>query len=193
MRAFLGYAADVVVRPRATFRALLADPRRVSFGFGGILALSVAYFASISLGIKHNGGMKPDAKRLVLRIPASRYYAYERFFILPVGLGETILTAGVIRLLAQRWGGQGRFEDLFALFGFSHVTIIPSMTIPDTAAIFLPMRRGNLSYVVPGTLWMLVLLILAIQEAEHLPWAKSVAVALPAALANAAVEYIFIR
>jgi hypothetical protein len=37
----------------------------------------------------------------------------------PVGLAGTILASGVIRLVARWWNGQGHFEDLFALLGFS--------------------------------------------------------------------------
>ncbi len=192
MRAFLRYAIGVAVQPQATFRKLLDDPRRVAVGLGGLGALSAAYGIGISIGLRRHPDWTPD-RAPVLRIPPERYYAYERFFILPVAIAETLLTAGVVRLLAQPLHGRGRFEDLFALFGLSHSTVVVSMALPDTVEHFLPRRYRTRPYVYLGTLWILALLILAIRETERLPWTTSVAIALPATLANAAVEYIFIR
>ncbi len=196
MLTFVRYAIGVTVRPRATFRTLLADSARVRVGFGGLLALAAAYAAGISIGLARHPGWTPD--RPVLRIPPRRYYFWERLFILPVAVGETVLTAGVARLLARARGGHGRFEDLFALFGLAHATLVPSMAVPDAAgALLRPRRATRHLYYAPavygGTLWMLALLVLAIHEAEGLSWAESAAVTLPAAMANAAVEYVFIR
>lgn len=192
MRVFLRYAAGVTVRPRATFRAVLADSHRVYAGLGGLLALSAAYGSGISIGLRRHPEWTPD-RRPALRIPPERYYTYERFFILPVAIGETVVTAGIARLIAQALGGQGRFEDLFALLGLSHTTVVLSMAIPDTIEHFLPRRFHVRPYVYAGTVWMLALMALAVKEAERLSWVESTVVVLPAALANAAVEYVFIR
>lgn len=192
MQTFLHYAAGVTVQPRDTFRLLRADPHRVAVGFGGLLSLSAAYGIGISIGLRRHPDWTPD-RAPVLRIPPERYYTYERFFILPVAIAETLVTAGVVRLLAHAWNGQGRFEDLFALFGLSHTTLVLSMALPDAVEHFLSRRFRTRPYVYLGTLWMLALLVLAIRETEHLPWTQSTAIALSALLANAMVEYIFIR
>ena len=116
MLTFVRYSANLIVHPRLTLRAMLTDPRRVAFGLMGLLALTAIYFLNISILITKD--LHPT-EPLVLRIPREQYYLYERCFLLPVAIGGTILSAGVIRLTARLWGGQGHFEDLFALLSFS--------------------------------------------------------------------------
>ena len=114
MLTFVRYSANLIVHPRLTLRAMLTDPRRVAFGLMGLLALTAIYSLNISILITKD--LHPT-EPLVLRIPREQYYLYERCFLLPVAIGGTILSAGVIRLTARLWGGQGHFEDLFALLG----------------------------------------------------------------------------
>src|SRR4030042_5905941 len=93
---FLRYATNLFIRPVSTLRALLGNPHRVVFGFLGLLILAIVYFIGISIALAMDAANIPQL--LVLNIPADRYYFYERFFILPVGLAGTILASGVIRL-----------------------------------------------------------------------------------------------
>lgn len=101
MVKFLQYSADLFVRPHVALRALPGDPRRVGFGLLGHLILAAVYFIGISVALAMDAANLPQL--LVLNIPAEQYYSYERFFILPVGLAGTILTSGVIRLVARWW------------------------------------------------------------------------------------------
>lgn len=121
MRKFLQYSVHLFVRPRVALRALLDDPKSLGFGFLGPVALAAVYFFRISIALAMNAMHLPQSP--VLKIPAEQYYAYERFFILPVGLAGIILASGVIRLFAQGWNGQGRFEDLFTLLGFGQIVV----------------------------------------------------------------------
>ena len=107
MAGFLQYSINLFLRPRVALRELLGDPRRVGFGFLGVLILAIVYFIGISIPIAMDVMHIP--KFLVLDIPAEQYYSYERFFILPVGLAGTILTSGAIRLAAHGWNGEGNF------------------------------------------------------------------------------------
>jgi hypothetical protein len=180
-------------------RELLGDPRRVAFGFLGLLTLAAVYFVGISLALAMKVAQIPQF--LVLNIPAEQYYAYERFFILPVGIAGTILSAGVIRLLARWWSGQGNFEDLFALLGFSMIVVAVVMGLPDLllgllAGIGFVAPRGW-EYVGPhvwlGTLWYLLLTVLAVKEVERLSWTGSFILALLGFAVNGIVQFIFIR
>jgi hypothetical protein len=138
---------------------------------------------------------------LVLNIPAEQYYSYERFFILPVGLAGTILTSGVIRLVGRWWNGQGHFEDLFALLGFSLIVVAVVMGLPDLVidilvgiSILPPLGSGFIGpHVWLGTLWYLLLTILAVKEVERLSWGKSIVLALMGSVVNGMVQFIFIR
>ena len=198
MAGFLQYSINLFLRPRVALRELLGDPRRVGFGFLGVLILAAVYFIGISIPIALNVMHIP--KFLVLDIPAEQYYSYERFFILPVGLAGTILTSGAIRLAAHGWNGEGNFEDLFALLGFGMIVIAVVMGLPDLVLGIL-VGTGILTpldweYVGPhvwlGTLWYFLLIVLAVKEAERLSWGKSLLLALVGFVANGTVQFIFI-
>jgi hypothetical protein len=80
-------------------------------------------------------------------------------------------------LLARPWKGQGRFRDLFALPGFSLIVVAVVMALPDLligilagAGILAP---PGFEFIGPhvwlGTLWYLLLTVLAVKEVERLP------------------------
>lgn len=196
---FFRYSADLFFRPQLAFRALLDERRRVGFGILGNLILAVVYFIGISIALEMDVMHLPQ--RLVLNIPPEQYYAYERFFIFPVGLAGTILAAGVIRLVARGWKGNGRFEDLFALLGFSLIVVAVVIGLPDLVlgllAGFGILAPRGFAYVGPhvwlGTLWYLLLSILAVKEAERLGWGNSLVLGLIGFASNGAVQFIFIR
>ena len=199
MRKFLRYTVDLFVCPRAALHALLDDPRSLWFGFLGPVAVAVVYTTGISIALARNAMHLPQSP--VLKIPVEQYYSYERFFILPVGLAGTILTAGAIRLLAKGWNGQGHFEDLFALLGFSLIVVAVVMGLPDIAINILPgfgvpvpkswVFSGPHIYL--GTLWYMLLMFLAVKEVEQLSWVKTSVLALLGSLVNGMVQFIFIR
>lgn len=199
MVRFIQYSADLFVRPRVALRALLGDPHRVGFGFLGLLILAAVYFVGISIALAMNVAHLPQF--LVLNIPAEQYYSYERFFILPVGLAGTILASGVIRLVSRWWKGDGNFEDLFALLGFSMIVVAVVMGLPDLAIGVLVgigvLVAPGFEYVGPhvwlGTLWYVLLTILAVKEVERLSWGKSIVLALMGSVVNGVVQFIFVR
>jgi hypothetical protein len=171
----------------------------VSFGVLGHLTLAVVYFFAITIPLAMDTSHLPEF--LVLNIPAGQYYAYERFFILPVGIAATILTSGVIRLIARVWDGQGHFEDHFALLGFSLIVVAVIIGLPDLA-IGILVGNGVLlppgwTFIGPhvwlGTIWYVLLMVLAVKEIERLSWMRSIVLALSGFAANGMVQFIFIR
>jgi hypothetical protein len=199
MGTFLAYMVGLFVRPRRTLRRLAGDPRGICYGFFGLVVLAAVYFIGISIALAMNVAHSPEF--LVLDIPAERYYSYERFFILPVGLAGTILASGVVRLLARWWKGMGRFEDLFALLGFSMIEVALVMGLPDIAIALLAgagvLTSPGFTYIGPhvwlGTAWYLMLAILAVKEVERLAWGKTIVLAVAGFAANGVVQFIFIR
>ncbi|MGD2156961.1 MAG: Yip1 family protein [Anaerolineales bacterium] len=195
----LRYSTDLFFRPQLAFRALLNDRRRVGYGILGNLVLAVIYFVGISVTLEMNELHVPQ--NLVLNIPPERYYAYERFFIFPASLAGTILAAGVIRLGAREWKGDGRFEDLFALLGFSFVVVAVVIGLPDLIIGILTgfgvLAPLGFSYIGPhvwlGTLWFLLLTILAVKEVERLGWGQSIVLGIIGFTVNGVVQFIFIR
>jgi hypothetical protein len=196
---FLQYTIKLFYCPHIVFRALLEDRRRLVFGVLGILVLAVVYFLGISIVLKFDVMHQPQL--LALNIPPEHYYAYERYFIFPVGLAGTILAAGVIRLSACGWKGKGRFEDLFALFAFSMIVVAVLIGLPDLVIGILTgldvITPLGFAYVGPhvwlGTLWYLFLSILAVKETEHLAWGKSLVLGLIGFATNGVIQFIFIR
>jgi hypothetical protein len=199
LASYLQYLVDLWIRPQTALGALLHDPWRIGYGLLGHLALAAVYFAGISLALAWQ--VAPTPQFLVLRIPAERYYHYERFFILPVGLAGTILAAGTVRLAARGWAGQGQFEDLFALLGFSLIVVAVVMGIPDLvlavlarAGIRAPLGWGAVGlHVWLGTLWYLALMVLAVKQVERLAWGPSIVLGLTGFVVNGAVQFIFVR
>src|SRR5512146_816248 len=108
MSLLLQHSANLFIRPRLAFRGLLEGNRRVGYGIFGALVLALVYFAGISSKLALNAMHIPEF--LVINIPPEQYYAYERFFLFPAALAGTILAAGMIRLGARGWKGQGTFE-----------------------------------------------------------------------------------
>lgn len=199
MITFLQYCVNLFVRPQATLRALAGDRRRLFFGLLGQLILAGVYCAGISLALAI--GVMHVPRLLVLNIPASQYYFYERFFIWPVALAGTILSSGIIRLVARVWDGKGQYEDLFALLGFSMIVIAVVMGLPDLAIGLLAgmgmITPPGFAYIGPhvwlGTVWYLFLVILSVREVERLSWGKTVVLAAIGFVVNGMVQFIFIR
>ena len=199
MVKFLQYSVGLFYRPQTILRELAVDQRRVLFGLFGQAILAIVYFSGISLSIALEVIQIP--KGIVLNIPVEQYYSFERYFILPVALAGTILTAGVIRLIARAWNGKGRFEDLFALLGFCMIIIAVVMGIPDF--LIGPLTKMGIiaprgfEYVGPhvfiATLWYLFLMILSVKEVERLRWSTSIILTLIGFVVNGMVQYIFIR
>lgn len=199
MNKVLRYSIDLFVRPRLALQSLLGDPRRIGFGFLGPIALAVVYFVGISAALAMKVAHLPQFP--VLRIPPEQYYAYERFYILPVGIAGTIIASGAIRILAHWWNGRGRFEDLFALLGFGLIIVavvmgLPDLTLAILAGIGVSIPIGWVlsgPHIWLGTMWYGVLTILAVREVEHLSWSKTIMLSLLGFMANGVVQFIFIR
>jgi hypothetical protein len=162
---------------------------RLAIGFGGLLTLSAVYVVVFSVCLAKN---LPPLAPPALMIPREEYFAYERFFILPVAIASTILMAGIIRLTAGYWKGKGQFEALFALLGFIHVIVAIAMGLPDLALAILG-KSAIGPHVFLGTIWYFLLMLVVVRELECLSWPKTVAASSMGALANAAVQFVFTR
>jgi hypothetical protein len=190
---------DLFWRPRFAFHRLINDRKSVRFGIIGNLVLAIVYFVAISIPLQY--GVMHTPEFLVLNIPAHRYYAYERLFIFPVGIAGTILSAGVIRLVARAWNGKSRFEDLFALFGYSLLVVATVIGLPDLLIGVLTSfgMMGPLGFtflgphVVLGTLWYLALMVIGVREAEGFGWMRSTMLGALGFAVNGVVQFIFIR
>jgi len=116
LKSFKDYYVGTILRPRRTFDALLADERRLRFGFLALL-ISVVLYTLVYVFLTMSGGA-PSSFTPFLAIPKDVYYQYDRFILAPSMFMCWILTAGVAQLLSRPFAGKGSFEDNLSVFGF---------------------------------------------------------------------------
>jgi len=199
MNKILRYSVNLFVHPRFALQSLLDDPKRIGLGFIGPAFLAVVYLIGISTALAMKVEHLPQFP--ILKIPPEQYYAFERFYILPVGIAGMILCAGAIQLAAHLWKGRGQFEYLFALLGFSLIVVaivigIPDLVLAILAGIGVSIPIGWVlsgPHIWLGTLWYFVLTIFAVKEVEHLSWSKTIMLSLIGFIVNGVVQFIFIR
>jgi hypothetical protein len=193
MRDFLRYTGNLIFRPRSTLALLLTDPQRLPIGFGGILTLSTLYIIVISVTLARNPTAVPSVSP-VLNVPPERYYVGERFFLLPVAVASVILDSGVVRLIAHCCRGRGKFVDVFALLGFGYVAIALVMGLPDLLIAALARQVSMVApHVVIGTAWYLILSLFVVRETEGLSWGLTILIGLAGFIANASMQFVFMR
>ena len=116
-RSFGHYYLGTIARPRRTFDALMADPRRLRLGLTA-LAVNAALYTLVYelLTIAHGA---PSSFKPWLAISSERYYRYDRLWVAASMVGCVLLAAAVAQLLGLVFGGKGRFEDMVTMFGFA--------------------------------------------------------------------------
>lgn len=115
VKDFIDYYIGTVTRPGSSLKRLIADDRKIKFGFYSVLITATLYtfvYAFLILG----GGQpfKPW-----LNIPKETYYRYNVFFCAPSMLLGWVLSAGVIHALTRLITSRGTFEQTLAGFGFA--------------------------------------------------------------------------
>jgi hypothetical protein len=163
MKTFKDYYFGVILRPRSTFEALMADRRRLIFG---LLALSINIvlytLVYIFLWSRHGA---PSSFTPWLAIPKDVYYYYDQFMLAPSMLAAALLAAGVAQLLSRLFKGKGSFEDTLSAFGFAiAIACLASLAhdLPDSflgAIGLLDLRWYEVALNSP-TIWRTILLTL---------------------------------
>jgi hypothetical protein len=127
-RSFKDYYAGTIVRPRATFDALIADDRRVRYG---LIALAInAQLYILVYVLLSLGGAEPSSMKPWLAIPAASYYRFNELFLAPSMFICWILGAGVAQLLSRAASGKGSFEDMLGVLGFGiSIACLPALLV----------------------------------------------------------------
>jgi hypothetical protein len=120
LKSFKDYYVGTLFQPRRTFETLLADSRKLRFGFLAILLNAIVY--TLVYVFLWNSGGAPSSFTPWLAVPREVYYFYNQFWLAPSMFGCWILAAGVAYLLSRLFSGKGSFEDTLSTFGFG-VTI----------------------------------------------------------------------
>jgi len=116
MTSFASLYLAAFLRPRRTFDALVADPRRVRLGALAV-AVACACYQLVYFFLAHNGG-RPTVFKPWLAIPAEEYYRWNAWMVVPSILLAWVAAAGFTQLAARALGGTGDFEATLCVLGF---------------------------------------------------------------------------
>ena len=134
-RSFVSYYAGVVLRPRATFDALMGDPRRLKLGTLALLLCAALYTLVYVFLVMGHG--RPTVFTPWLAIDPEDYYRWNVFLVAPAMLMSWLLAAAVAHLVARAWGGHGSFEDTLAALGFGVAIASWCTLLHDLVTTFL--------------------------------------------------------
>ncbi len=209
-RTFWSYYRALFLRPSRTFHELLADERRVRFGFLAVLIPALGYTLFYILASRAGGA--PSSFTPWLAIPIEDYFFYDIFIVAPSMLLCWIFASGVVQLLAPLFSGTGAFEDTVAVIGFgisiaTWSTLIHDLTDALLGAVGIISLREYEAALNAPTIWRTLLLTLfaiyfvwflflftkGIRAAHSLPAWKSFVLAFIALFAYQGVFLIFNR
>jgi hypothetical protein len=131
--SFAHYYFQMFLHPRAAFRALAVEEKRLRFAFWTLLLMALVYTLVYVFLIL--GGGRPFHPWL--DIPEESYYRWNVFFLAPSMILGWILAAGVVQLLSRFLGGKGNFEDTLAVLGFGIGIASWSTGLHDLVTSFL--------------------------------------------------------
>jgi hypothetical protein len=114
---FRAYYLGFFLHPRATVEALVADERRVRFGFFALIVPLVGYVL-VYLGLSRSGAY-PSVFSPWLALPAESYYRYNVFLLPPSILAAWLLASAVVQMAGRAVSAQGTFEDTASVLGFA--------------------------------------------------------------------------
>ncbi|NLI98037.1 hypothetical protein GX441_05175 [bacterium] len=207
------YAWGIIANPVKTIRRLNDDPKRLLYGFFGVLTLGVLYAATALILWSRGIGVESNW----IRIPCEQHYLWQGFFNLPVSIAGGLLTSSVIYLIMPRntrntantckksfseFLDNDKFDDVLAAVGLPYgILVLPLMWLPETlVAIFWPSlwttpvwKIVSLFRVGFGSLWVLMSIIIAVKETCKPSWARAVFVGLVGMIAGLALSIVFIR
>ncbi len=174
MGPFLEILYDVLFSPAAAMRQIAAR-QPVGQAFGAFL-LSVLIPAGAAYFVLQTFG-------------AGKFSGAAIFVAIAARLAAWFVGAAILQLVAEFYGGRGTALGLFAAIGFAHLPAI--FVVPlAVAALLLPAGAAAIVLAAGGLvllLWILSLVVVAIQGAHGFGAAKAVLVLLTPLLAAAAV------
>lgn len=184
-------------RPRNAIHSLISDEKRIASSSLVFLFLGVIYTLSVQLA--YTKGLGANVVPF-LKIPASEYYYWQRFYQIPFFFITSILTAGVFRLLSNLFQGTGAFEDHYCIYCVAQTfPMFLTMWVPETI-YFLFFEQATImpawfdvSRQVLGIIWPLAIMALGISIIERIKWYFSVLISILGAIPAVSLMIVFIR
>lgn len=201
---YFSYAWGIIANPVKTIRRLNDDPKRLLYGFFGVLTLGVLYAATALILWSRGIGVESNW----IRIPCEQHYLWQGFFNLPVSIAGWLLTSCVVWLLMPRntcfcdSRDNVKFDYILAGIGLPYgILVLLLMWLPETlVAIFWPSlcttpvwKIVSLFRVGFGSLWVLMSIIIAVRETYKSSWVRAIFVGLVGMIAGLVLSVVFIR
>lgn len=177
----ISYTWGILSHPVKTINHLLQEEKKVTYGILFILLFSSSY--TVYTAVLYLAGEVPYYWEPFLRIPLEKWYLWQTFTTIPVTISTWILLAGCIQLLSSLFNSTGSFEDTLAVLALPMVILIPAMLIPDIFVDFLlpeeivysPLFWNfiNPLRLILASLWVVIIHILAVKEAQSLSFSQT--------------------
>lgn len=198
---FFKYVWGAIFYPTITFRHVLQEEKRLTYGFVGPLLLGISY--AIGSYIAYRSGLLPYGWDPLIKIPLEKFFYWQTFYVIPVSIGTWIFFGGCVQLASIKVDGKGTFEDNLALLGFSLALGIPALFIPDIIVhhvlpkevvrhpffwtIVNPLRLSL------GTLWVMIISIIAVREAQQISFGSAIIVTIVSYIPTMALTLTYIH
>jgi len=197
IRQLLRFAIIPVYNPVDGISQLIKDRRKLGYSILIFLFLGIIY--TISVQLAHSRGISA-AVEPIIKIPADEYYYWQRFWQIPFFFVTTIVFSGIVRLLAEAFGGEGSFVDIFCILSIAQTfPMFLTMWLPETIGfVFFPGMSIMPVWLdvirqIAGIIWPLAIVIIGINISENISWWKSLLFTLTGSIPMAAMMVIFVR
>jgi hypothetical protein len=186
-----------VFQPFSLFRSLAGTD--ISYRYGWIYCLGFAFLYSLTALLLYLRGWSPVVSPAI-DLPVDKYYLYQTFFTIPVAFLAMGLGTVLAFWFSHLTGSEARLRDFWGPVCIA--SIIPSfftMWLPETFFIpfldpqHLPDPPYDMVRLIFGSVWIVVLVIIAIKQTAHVNWLKAIIIGLIAACSIGAVMEYFLR
>lgn len=167
-----------IFQPYALFRDLAKSEK--NFFYGWIYCLGFSFLYSLTALLLYLRGWVPVVQPS-LNFPLDNYYLYQTFFTIPVAIFALGLGTVLAFWFSHLFGSEAKLIEFWGPVCVA--SVIPSlftMWIPETFFIpFLepqkpPLPPYDIVRILAGSVWTIILVIIAIKHTSRMNWLNSV-------------------
>ncbi len=189
---YLGLFGRVLISPVAALGELKAHPLRLRYA---VVTLVLHCVIAIAKQLYFHFIGQPVAPPPFLALPERETWFWSAVFQFPTDFSQAILFAGTVTLLAPFAGGKGTVEGQFSLYA---VAFIPPTIALMLGTLLLTWIVGTgaplwTAYFIAVSLWILVMVCLAVRVEQQLSLRRAIPLALVALIPTLGLSLTYIR
>ena len=174
------YAAGIIIHPVTSLRELCRDRNKHLYAFTTVTLFAFLYAVGSIIGYLTDA--VPYGWEPLIKVPLDRFYLWQSIYLIPVTISTWILLAGCVQIISKVFHGEGTFEDTLAMLGLPFFVLVPGMFLPDCVVGMLPSdviqppvfwNVINPARLIVGTLWPVIIHILAVKEVQRLSFSRA--------------------